>query len=299
MVPVFEDFLYPFLLAIKDGSKTIAELKQWLIEYFKLTEEDCSIMTQGGNATQFQDRINWCRQYFRRALFITIPTRGTYELTERALDYLNNHSSLTIPDLMQYKEYAEYRNASKKVKPAESSHIEDVEKTPTDSLEEAFRTINDSLKEDLIAMIMEKDPIFFEKLVVDLLVSMGYGGAFKDAAMVTQYCKDGGVDGIIKEDKLGLDNIYVQAKRWSNQVSKPQVQQFAGALDEKRASKGVFITTSTFSKDAKHYVENLSKKIVLIDGEQLANYMIEYNVGVSEKKAYVVKRIDIDYFNEE
>lgn len=179
-------------------------------------------MTQGGNATQLQDRINWCRQYFRRALFITIPTRGTYELTERALDYLNNHSSLTIPDLMQYKEYAEYRNASKKVKHAESSRIEEVEKTPTDSLEEAFRTINDSLKEDLIAMIMEKDPIFFEKLVVDLLVSMGYGGAFKDAAMVTQYCKDGGVDGIIKEDKLGLDNIYVQAKRWSNQVSKPQ-----------------------------------------------------------------------------
>ena len=147
-------------------------------------------------------------------------------------------------------------------------------------------------------MIMEKDPIFFEKLVVDLLVSMGYGGAFKDAAMVTQYCKDGGVDGIIKEDKLGLDNIYVQAKRWSNQVSKPQVQQFAGALDEKRASKGVFITTSTFSKDAKHYVENLSKKIVLIDGEQLANYMIEYNVGVSVKTVYEIKRLDSDYFDE-
>lgn len=298
MVPIFEEFLYPFLLSLKDGKKTLFEVKSFLKEYFNLSELDCSTLTQGGKTTQFQDRINWCRQYFRRALFITIPTRGTYELTDRGRDYIMAHSSLTISDLMEYKEYAEYRNSNKKNATTQTQH-DIVEKTPTETLEDAFKTINDSLKEDLIATIMEKEPSFFEKLVVDLLVAMGYGGTFKNAAMVTQYCKDGGIDGIIKEDKLGLDNIYVQAKRWTPQVSKPHVQQFAGALDEKKASKGVFITTSTFSKDARLYVENLSKKIVLIDGEQLADYMIEYNVGVCEKRSYIVKRIDLDYFNEE
>ena len=148
-------------------------------------------------------------------------------------------------------------------------------------------------------MVIQQTPVFFEKLVVDLLVAMGYGGAGKDSAIVTPYSRDDGIDGIIKEDKLGLDNIYVQAKRWTNQVTKPQIQQFSGALDEQKASKGVFITTSTFSKEARNFVAKSSKKIVLIDGQQLADYMIEFNVGVSIKKTYIIKRIDTDYFEEQ
>jgi restriction system protein len=165
-------------------------------------------------------------------------------------------------------------------------------------MDNAYESLNSSLSDDLLAIITELTPAFFERLVVDLLVAMGYGGDFKNAAMVTQYSKDDGIDGIIKEDKLGLDNIYIQAKRWNSQIGKPQIQQFAGALDEKRASKGVFITTSNYSKDARKYVANLSKNIVLIDGKELANYMIEYGVGVSTKKKYEVKKIDSDYFEE-
>lgn len=302
MIPTFEEFLYPFLLMLKDGEISNKDMKKKLIAYFSLTEDDLAQRTQGGNATQVNDRIGWCRQYFRRALFIDIPQGGIWKLTDRGKEYLANHSSLTINDLMEYPEFAEYyggKKAKKEVEavPAKPS-IASLGITPTEALEEAYTSINDTLSDELLSMIMSLSPSFFEKLVVDLLVSMGYGGDYKDAAEVTQANKDGGVDGIIKEDKLGLDKIYIQAKRWAGVVGKPIVQQFAGALDEVKASKGVFITTSTYSKDAKKYVENLSKKIVLIDGKQLAAFMIEYNLGVSVKKAYVVKRIDTDYFEE-
>ncbi len=285
---------------LKDGEISNKDMKEKLIAHFHLSEDDLAQTTQGGNTTQVADRIGWCRQYFRRALFIEIPQKGIWKLTERGKDYLAHHSSLTINDLMEYKEFAEYaggKKTKKEIIPTKPT-IASLGITPTDALEDAYKSINDSLSDEILSMIMTMSPRFFEKLVVDLLVSMGYGGDYKDAAEVTQANKDGGVDGIIKEDKLGLDKIYIQAKRWAVVVGKPIVQQFAGALDEVKASKGVFITTSTYSKDAKKYVENLSKKIVLIDGKQLAAFMIEYNLGVSVKKAYVVKRIDTDYFEE-
>ena len=301
MIPTFEEFLYPFLLMLKDGEISSKAMKEKLIAHFKLTEDDIARTTKGGNTTQVADRIGWCRQYFRRALFIEIPQRGIWKLTERGKEYLANHNTLTIDDLMDYKEFAEYAGNTKKPKkeaePTKPS-IASLGVTPTEALEEAYTSINDSLSDELLSMIMNLSPSFFEKLVVDLLVAMGYGGDYQDAAEVTQQSKDGGVDGIIKEDKLGLDKIYVQAKRWTNVVGKPVIQQFAGALDGVKASKGVFISTSTYSKDARKYVDSLSKKIVLIDGKELASLMIEYNLGVSVKKAYVVKRIDTDYFEE-
>lgn len=301
MIPTFEEFLYPFLLMLKDGEISSKAMKEKLIAHFKLTEDDIALTTKGGNTTQVADRIGWCRQYFRRALFIEIPQRGIWKLTERGKEYLANHNTLTIDDLMDYKEFAEYAGNTKKPKkeaePTKPS-IASLGVTPTEALEEAYTSINDSLSDELLSMIMNLSPSFFEKLVVDLLVAMGYGGDYQDAAEVTQQSKDGGVDGIIKEDKLGLDKIYVQAKRWTNVVGKPVIQQFAGALDGVKASKGVFISTSTYSKDARKYVDSLSKKIVLIDGKELASLMIEYNLGVSVKKAYVVKRIDTDYFEE-
>lgn len=302
MIPTFEDFLYPFLLMLKDGEISSKDMKKKLIAYFNLTEDDVVLTTKGGNTTQVNDRIGWCRQYFRRALFIEIPQRGIWKLTDRGKEYLANHDSLTINNLLDYKEFSEYASKStkktkQKVEPIKSS-IASLGVTPTEALEDAFTNINDSLSDELLSIIKNLSPTFFEKLVVDLLVAMGYGGDYQDAAEVTQQSKDGGVDGIIKEDKLGLDKIYIQAKRWMNVVGKPIIQQFAGALDGVKASKGVFITTSSYSKDAKKYVDSLSKKIVLIDGKELTSFMIEYNLGVSVKKAYVVKRIDTDYFEE-
>ena len=299
-VPIFEDFLYPFLEYLKSGEKSVREMREHIVEYFNLTEEDIQERTRGGNTTKVNDRIGWSVQYFRRALFIDIPKRGTYKLTQRAIDYLQTHTSLTVDDLMAYPEYAAFNTARSRTQNAdlisESNAV--VELTPTEQLEQAYESIEKDLASELLAKVMEQSPSFFEHLVVDLMVKMGYGGSFADSAKVTQLSNDEGIDGIIYEDKLGLDKIYIQAKRWSNVVGRPTIQQFAGALVGQNATKGVFITTSTYSKEARQYVNGLQQKIVLIDGDDLARYMIEYNVGVSTKRVYEIKRIDTDYFEE-
>ena len=304
-VPIFEDFLYPFLLAASKKDITVSEMRQYIIDYFHLTDEDCSLRTKNGNTTKVQDRINWVRQYLRRAQMIELPQRGVYRITQRGKDYLASHDSLSKRDLMAYPEFANYAfgNTSSKNTSAETGSEQDVKNedlTPTEQLEQAYHSIIEDLAADLLQKTLEQSPYFFEHLVVDLLVKMGYGGSFANSAQVTQYVHDDGIDGIIYEDKLGLDKIYIQAKRYKldNTVGKPQIQQFSGALDEQKATKGVFITTSSYSKEAKQYVEKLNKKIVLIDGQELARYMIEYNVGVSNKQVYEVKRIDSDYFEE-
>lgn len=302
-VPIFEDFLYPFLLQIRDKDVNTKEMKQALIEYFHLSEEDCALVTKSGSSTQVSDRINWVRQYLRRALFVDIPQRGVYRITKRGKDYLDTHTDLRKQDLMAYPEFAAYANGSvspKSDSTATPAPVVDTELTPTEMLEQAYHSIVDDLAADLLQKTLDQSPQFFEHLVVDLLVKMGYGGSFANSAKVTQYVHDDGIDGIIYEDKLGLDKIYIQAKRYKpdNTIGKPQIQQFAGALDEQKATKGVFITTSSYSKEARSYVDKLSKKIVLIDGQELARYMIEYNVGVSTKHVYEVKRIDSDYFEE-
>ena len=296
-VPIFENFLYPFLYNLKDGELTLKELREKLISHFDLSTEDIQVKTKSGNTTQFNDRIGWARQYFRRALFIDIPKNGTYRITQRGLDFLKNHTDLTIDDLMEYPEYAAY-NSTRKKKESKSDTTLVADLTPTEQLEQAFESIESDLAADLLVKVMGQSPVFFEQLVVDLLVKMGYGGSLADSAKVTQLSNDEVIDGIIYEDKLGLDKIYIQAKRWSNSVGRPVIQQFAGALVGQNATKGVFITTSTFSKDAKQYVVGLHQKIVLIDGQELAKFMIEYNVGVSTKKTYEVKRIDNDYFED-
>lgn len=279
------------------------EMREGLVDYFKLTVEDCSLKTKGGTSTQINDRINWVRQYLRRALFISLPQRGIYRITSRGKEYLQSHSSLTKKDLMVYPEFSNYATGTSIESTVNASSSEEPDAptlTPTEQLEQAFDTINRDLAEDLLQKVMEQSPRFFETLVVDLLKKMGYGGSFDGSTKVTPYVRDDGIDGIINEDKLGLEKIYVQAKRYSsdNIVGKPLIQQFAGALDEQKATKGVFITTSDYSEGARSYVEKLSKKIVLINGQELTRFMIELNVGVSTKKTYDVKRIDSDYFDE-
>ncbi|MDO4510849.1 MAG: restriction endonuclease [Bacteroidales bacterium] len=300
MIPVFESFLYPFLLSLKCGELSLKDLRKKLISHFKLTSDDLNIKTRSGKTTQFNDRIGWSRQYLRRAGFIDIPSNGIYRITKRGSDYLSSHDDLLILDLMKYKEFADYVNKGKsKSVPNPEIPFESLEtRTPTEQLEQAYATIENDLAVDLLSKVMAQTPNFFEQLVVDLLVKMGYGGSFADSALVTQSSNDEGVDGIIYEDKLGLDKIYIQAKRWKTAVGRPIIQQFSGALAGQNSSKGIFITTSTFSKEAKEYVKGISQKIVLIDGHELARYMIEYNVGVSPKKTYIVKRIDTDYFEE-
>lgn len=302
-IPIFEDFLYPFLSQLKDKDVTTREMRTALIAHFHLTDEDCSIKTKSGSAFQLNDRIGWCRQYLRRAFMIESPERGVYRITQRGKDYLASHKTLRKTDLMQYEEFAAYANGA--TVPIEEQTVSEPDKrveelTPTEQMEQAYHSIIDDLAADLLQKVLEQSPQFFERLVVELLVKMGYGGSFANSARVTKYSHDGGIDGIIFEDKLGLDKIYIQAKRYNldNTVGEPQIQQFSGALDGKKATKGVFITTSAYSKAARTYVEGLSKKIVLIDGQGLARYMIEFGVGVSTKQVYEIKRIDSDYFEE-
>ena len=302
-IPKFEKFLYPFLLQLKDKEVSTKEMKSALIAHFHLTEEDCQLKTRSGSTLQLNDRIGWSRQWLRRALFIEIPQRGVYRITQRGRDYLNSHTDLRESDLLQYPEFREYANATIAATSAVTSDggtVDDIkELTPTEQMDNAFKSINEDLAADLLQKVLEMSPEFFEKLVLDLLLSMGFGSRNKDMAIVTPTSHDNGVDGIIPEDALGLDKIYIQAKRYTdNSVQKPEIQKFIGALDEQKASKGVFIATSKFTPGAKETAEKASKKIVLIDGKTLADYMIEYNVGVSEKKVYEVKKLDTDYFEE-
>ena len=303
-IPKFEDFLYPFLVQLKDKDITTKEMKDALVKHFNLTEEDCSLKTKSGSAFQLNDRIGWCRQWLRRALFIEIPQRGIYSITQRGKEYLQSHTDLRQEDLLQYPEYAEYAHMPVATKDKQTDGKSETEEnlgemTPTEQMDVAFKSINDDLAADLLQRVLDMSPNFFEKLVLDLLLNMGFGSRNKEMAIVTPTSHDNGVDGIIPEDALGLDKIYIQAKRYTdNPVSKPEIHKFIGALDEQKASKGVFITTSKFTAGAKETAEKASKKIVLIDGKNLADYMIEYNVGVSEKKVYEVKKLDSDYFEE-
>ena len=297
-VPTFEKFLYPFLFSLRDGELTINEMRDRITAYFNLSEEDLQVRTKSGRLTQVNDRIGWARQYFRRALLIDIPKNGTYCLTQRGKDFLQKHpGSLTIDDLMEIPEYAAFNVTHKPHSCGQVSSGNDV-LTPSEQLEMAYLEYRDNIAAELLdRVIKSKDPKMFEHLVVELLVAMGYGD--KDTAQVTQYSHDGGVDGIIYEDKLGLDKIYIQAKLWTKSVDKPEVQKFSGALAGKKASKGVFISTSAFTKGAVNFADTVAnQKIILIDGKKLSQLMFTYNIGVQSESVFYTKHIDNDYFEE-
>lgn len=226
------------------------------------------------------------------------PERGYVKITPRGLKVLKqNPEKINEKFLYQFEEFRNFRDRirGKKVKVLE----EMVEQTPTEALEDAFQTIKGELAENLLDQVKKSSPAFFEKLVLNLLLNMGYGGLREDAGKTVGQSHDEGIDGIIKEDKLGLDIIYIQAKRWENTVGRPEIQKFVGALEGKRAKKGIFITTSSFSNEAMKYISNINNKIVLINGPQLARYMIDHDVGVSPFDTYEIKKIDSDYFEEE
>lgn len=268
----------------------------------QLSAEDLAERIPSGSRTKAQDRLQWAVVYLAKAGLLKRPKRGVLEITERGVKALaESHERIDIAYLNRFPEFQEFQrkvpapSAVPNPKPAAESVL-----TPAEQLASAYEEIRQTLAGDILEAVKRSSPAFFEKLVVDLLVAMGYGGSLEDAGSILGRSGDEGIDGMIKEDKLGLDVIYIQAKRYSEgTVGRPQVQSFAGSLDGQRARKGVMLTTSKFSQDAKDYVARIEKKIVLIDGLQLAELMIDYNVGVSVDKTYVVKKLDGDFFDNE
>jgi restriction system protein len=254
-----------------------------------------------GQQTVFDNRVGWARTHLKKAVLLEYPKRGFFQITERGRDLLTqNPTKINIKFLNQFPEHIEFLNSKKDNDKSEPEIIETSETTPQESIEFGYQKIRKELELELLNRVKSCSPDFFERLVVDLLVKMGYGGSRRDAGRAIGKSGDGGIDGIIKEDKLGLDIVYVQAKRWDNTVvGRPEIQKFVGALHGQRARKGVFITTSRFSQEAREYVSIIDSKIVLIDGEELAQLMIDNHVGVSTVSIYEIKKIDSDYFIDE
>lgn len=303
-IPNVDDLLLPFLKEIANGEEhRIGDIIEKLADEFNLSPEERLIkFSESSRDKIFANRIYFTRLNLKMANLISSPRRGSVKITQEGSDLIQkNLTSLTTKDIVEFEAYKMYKA---KVKDKSGSEVNIIEseiisdQTPEESLESAYKTISEELKLEILDLIKSNSPDFFEELVIDLLLKMGYGGSRRDAGEKVGKSHDGGIDGIIKEDRLGLDIIYIQAKRWDNTVGRPEIQKFAGALEEQRANKGIFITTSQFSREAIDYVSKINKKIVLIDGDQLAQYMIDYDLGVDTKITYKIKTIDSDYFEE-
>lgn len=288
-----------------DGkTRNISQVCEDLAKSMNLTEEELAETYETSGQNRHHGRCGWARTWFLKAGILESPKRGDFSISRTGKDLLNSgQTEITQKFLIEhYPSFADFAKTKKKDKHVTVNEEPHEASDPINQMEDAFSQLNNKLIDDLLQFIGEQDPKFFEKLVVDLLVAMGYGGDFEDAAKVTQFSNDGGIDGIIKEDALGLDKVYLQAKRWkeSNIVGAPDIHKFMGALMSIGASKGVYITTSSFSKAALEVVtSNKSLKLVLIDGKQLAKYMIKYNVGVISQHSYTIKRVDAGYFEGE
>lgn len=298
-IPDFQSVMKPLLEHLASGETwSNRDTNEYLAKHFELTEEELSELLPSGYARLFDNRIGWAKTHLKGAGLIESPARAHYRITVRGLDALSQSDQpIDMSYLQNFDEYQDFRSRSK----AEKSHQGPTTKgemTPLEQIEFGYQKIREELEEQLITTIKAATPAFFERLVVDLLVSMGYGGSRKDAGETLGKSGDGGVDGVIKEDRLGLDVIYLQAKRWEGTVGRPEIQKFAGALQGQRAKKGIFLTTSNFSSEAVAYASFIDTRIVLIDGEQLAGLMIDAGVGVSKEATYEVKRLDSDYFEE-
>lgn len=301
-IPDFQSFMLPLLRIAGDGQEhSLREFLDRLAKSFSLSEQELNELIPSGKQTRFYNRVTWARIYLTKSGLMEITRRSHYRITERGQRVLNsNPTRIDMKFLEQFPEYVEFRERETgRRRPESTVQIsQEIEtKTPEEILEDAYQEIRDNLAQDLLVMVKQSLPAFFERLVVELLVKMGYGGSRREAARAVGQTGDEGVDGIIDEDRLGLDAIYIQAKKWDNVVGRPEIQKFVGALMGKRARKGIFITTSSFSAEATAYVSNIDFKVVLIDGKRLAEYMIDYDVGVTGATTYQLKRVDTDYFS--
>jgi restriction system protein len=305
-VPDYQSVMLPLLQfagAKKDETST-GEVIEVLAKELGLTDGDLKEMLPSGIQSTFVNRAGWATTYMKKAGLLESTRRGYYRITSRGQELLKKQpKAINVKLLKQYPEFLEFqqlkgtRSGDRESSPRTTLDVTTA--TPSEALEAAYENLRDELADELLARLKKSTPSFFERAVVELLVKMGYGGSRADAGKAIGKSGDGGIDGIIKEDKLGLDVVYIQAKRWDNNpVGRPDVMQFAGALQAQRANKGIFITTSRFTDDARSYVSQIGSKIVLIDGEQLTNLMIEHDVGISTVSLYPVKKIDTDYFDE-
>ena len=301
-IPDYQSCMLPLLEFLGDQNEhSLRETIDHLATQFKLTEDELKQLLPSGQQAIFDNRVAWARTYLKQAGLLEPTRRGYFRITPRGIEVLKQKpEKINVKFLEQFKEFREFRQRKRKPQDKiKENNKDESEKTPAEALEAAYENLRNDLAKELLQQIKKCPPSLFEKIVVELLVKMGYGGSRKDAGQAIGRSGDEGIDGIIKEDKLGLDIIYIQAKRWENTVSRPEIQKFAGALQGQRARKGIFITTSNFSKEAIEYVTKIDTKIILIDGDQLAQYMIDNDVGVSSVAKYEVKKLDLDYFTDE
>ena len=304
-IPDYQTLMLPVLRATADGSEhQMKELISSLIDKYDMTEEEKTQLLPSGAAHVFGSRVAWAKTYLKQAGLLSSPRRGVFVITASGKELLaKNPSNIDNNTLNGYKAFRDFRERSRTTDndSANSQPVVELplEQTPEDAMAAAYKRLRSELEAELLEQVSKASPTFFEQVVVDLVVAMGYGGSRQDAGRAIGKSGDGGVDGIIKEDKLGLDAIYLQAKRWEATVGRPEIQKFAGALQGLRATKGIFITTSSYSRDALEYVQQIASKIILIDGKTLVRYMAEHNVGVSTVGRYEIKSVDSDYFESE
>jgi restriction system protein len=299
-IPDFQTIMLPLLKFAADRKEHhIHDAIENLSQHFLLTSEEKTTLLPSAQQYVFDNRVGWARTYLKKAGLLIDPRRGYFNISDRGIKVINdNPKRIDRNYLKQFPEYLEFRATRRNNDAADDEIVLD-DLDPDEVLENAYQNLRNELADELIKYVNKGDSSFFEKLVVELLVKMGYGGSHQNAARAIGQSGDEGIDGIIDEDRLGLDSIYIQAKKWSrdSHVGRPEVQRFVGALQGKRAKKGIFITTSQFTTDAQNYVKNIDVKVVLIDGSDLANLMIDYGVGVSKKSYYEIKTIDTDFFN--
>lgn len=301
-IPDYQTLMLPVLLSVQDGKEhQVQEIYNQIASSFNLSEDERNQKLPSGVQSTFDNRAGWAKTYLKKAGLVATPSRGKVKITERGLSVLSqNPSRIDQNFLKQFPEFLDFKDFKSDNRVTNEDTIASLESdlTPQETLENSYQDLRNKLAHELLAQVMNSSPEFFERLVVDLLVAMGYGGSRSEAGERVGKSGDDGIDGIIKEDKLGLDIVNIQAKRWQNTVGRPEIQAFVGSLAGNRARKGVFITTSRFSKEAIEYVQRIEQKVVLIDGETLTQMMIDHNVGVSEESRYIVKKIDSDYFEE-
>ena len=299
-IPEFQQYLLPLLNFCSDGKEhVISDAIDHIASLFKLREKDLKELVPSGKDSRHGNRVKWAKTYLTKAGLLSAPSRGKFIISQEGKRFLKtNPQSLSIKSLLDFPKFHEFRHGKGQTS-TEVLAGKDTTHTPEEILESSYGALRESLASELLERTKKCSYRFFENLVVALLLAMGYGGSRKDAGSAIGKSGDGGIDGVIKEDKLGLDTIYIQAKRWDSTVERPIVQAFAGSLMGQKAHKGIIITTSRFSNDAITYAKNIEKKIVLIDGNDLVQLMIDYDIGVSQHATYVVKKFDSDFFEEQ
>lgn len=305
-IPDYQTLMLPLLRLASDRQEhRFRDVLERLATEFRISDAERAELLPSGTAPVFDNRVGWARTYLKQAGLLQSPKRGILQITDAGAGLLaENPRRIDVSILDRYEKFRAFRarRRERSEADADGSALEQeavADQTPEDALAAAYRKLRTNLENELLDQIRAASPAFFERLVIDLLVAMGYGGSRQDAGRAIGRGGDEGIDGVIKEDKLGLDVIYVQAKRWQGTVGRPEIQKFAGALQGQRANKGVFITASTFSREAEEFANTISSKIILIGGERLANLMIDHNIGVAPIGVYELKRIDSDYFEGE